>query len=73
MVALRLDRLVRETDRLLTGGPGADVLIALGGNDELYANDGAADTQIDCDGGTRDIAHLDGTDPASSGCETVGP
>jgi serine protease AprX len=61
----------------LTGGLGADVLIGLNGNDELFASDGVADAQLDCDGGTTpgtlDIAHIDGLDPAPAGCETVGP
>jgi Ca2+-binding RTX toxin-like protein len=57
----------------LTGGLGADSLFGLGGNDALFANDGTADTTIDCDGGTADIAHVDSHDPGTVGCETVGP
>jgi Ca2+-binding RTX toxin-like protein len=57
----------------LSGGLGADALMGLTGNDNLFANDGAADTQIDCDGGANDIAHVDGADPAPVGCETIGP
>jgi uncharacterized repeat protein (TIGR01451 family) len=61
----------------LTGGLGADVLIGLGANDELFANDGVADSQLNCDGGSSpgaaDIAHVDGLDPPTIGCETVGP
>jgi hypothetical protein len=60
----------------LTGGLGADTLIGLAGNDTLFANDGVADTKIDCDGGASsgpaDTAHVDGADPATLGCETVG-
>jgi hypothetical protein len=52
---------------------GADSLFGLGGNDTLFANDGTADTKIDCDGGTADSAHVDGSDPATVGCESVGP
>jgi Ca2+-binding RTX toxin-like protein len=57
----------------LTGGLGADSLFGLGGNDSLFANDGIADTTINCDGGTTDTAHVDALDPAPIGCETVGP
>jgi hypothetical protein len=57
----------------LTGGLGADSLSGLGGNDSLFANDGTADTTIDCDGGTADTAHVDSQDPATVGCETEGP
>jgi Ca2+-binding RTX toxin-like protein len=59
----------------LTGGLGADSLTGFAGNDTLFANDGVADTKIDCDGGatsgTADTAHVDGADPATLGCETV--
>jgi glucose/arabinose dehydrogenase len=57
----------------LTGGPRADSLFGVGGNDILFANDGTADTKIDCDGGTADAAHVDSQDPATVGCESVGP
>jgi len=61
----------------LTGGLGADRLRGLAGNDNLFANDGRADTEINCDGaspaGASDAAHVDGADPAPSGCESVGP
>ena len=57
----------------LTGGPGADALRGLGGTDRLFANDGTADSTINCDGGTTDIAHVDSFDPAPIGCESVGP
>jgi Ca2+-binding RTX toxin-like protein len=57
----------------LTGGLGADSLFGLGGNDTLFANDGIADTAINCDGGTADVGHVDYFDPATVGCETVGP
>jgi len=56
----------------LTGGLGADVLRGLAGNDVLFANDGSADTVLDCGIGT-DSAHVDAADPATSGCESVGP
>jgi hypothetical protein len=58
---------------VLRGGAGADSLFGLGGNDVLFANDGAADSAIDCDGGTTDVAHVDPSDPATVGCESVGP
>jgi hypothetical protein len=61
----------------LTGGLGADSLTGLAGNDTLFANDGVADTNLDCDGGatsgTADTAHVDGLDPVPLGCETVVP
>jgi Ca2+-binding RTX toxin-like protein len=57
----------------LTGGPGADSMSGVGGNDTLFANDGVADTTIDCDGGTADTAHVDSGDPPPIACETVGP
>ena len=34
--------------------PGADILRGLDGNDVLVANDGQADAELDCDGGTGD-------------------
>jgi Ca2+-binding RTX toxin-like protein len=58
---------------VLRGGAGADSLFGLGGNDVLFANDGAVDSAIDCDGGTTDVAHVDPGDPATVGCESVGP
>jgi Ca2+-binding RTX toxin-like protein len=58
---------------VLRGGAGTDSLFGLGGNDVLFANDGAADSAIDCDGGATDVAHVDPGDPATVGCETVGP
>jgi Ca2+-binding RTX toxin-like protein len=57
----------------IAGALGADSLFGLGGNDTLLANDGIADTTINCDGGTADVAHRDSFDPAPVGCETVGP
>jgi hypothetical protein len=57
----------------LTGGLGADSLFGQNGNDRLFAKDGRADAQINCGGGTADVAHVDGADPAAVGCETVGP
>jgi Ca2+-binding RTX toxin-like protein len=58
---------------ILRGGAGADSLLGLGANDTLFANDGVADTAINCDGGTADSAHVDAQDPATVGCESVGP
>jgi Ca2+-binding RTX toxin-like protein len=59
----------------LTGGLGADILQGLEGNDVLMAKDGVVDGQIDCDGGATagpaDVAQVDATDPAPTGCETV--
>jgi Ca2+-binding RTX toxin-like protein len=61
----------------LTGGLGADSLIGLNANDILFANDGVADAQLNCDGGTTpgaaDSVHVDSQDPSPSGCESVGP
>jgi hypothetical protein len=57
----------------LTGGLGADVLRGLAGDDRLFANDGSADSTINCDGGSADSAHVDPHDPAPIGCESVGP
>ena len=61
----------------LTGGPGSDVLRGLGDNDTLAAKDGVVDAEIDCDGGApagaADVAIVDGTDPATTNCETVKP
>ena len=61
----------------LTGAAGADVMKGMNGDDQLLARDGAADTTIDCDGGTTpgaaDKAELDPlpNDSSISGCETV--
>jgi Ca2+-binding RTX toxin-like protein len=61
-------------NRIITGG-GADRLRGLGGNDTLSAQDGVADTELECDGGspagTADRATVDASDPAPSNCETV--
>jgi glucose/arabinose dehydrogenase/PKD repeat protein len=61
----------------LTGGLGADILRGLDGNDNLLANDGVPDVEISCDGGASpgaaDSAHVDAGDPATTGCESVGP
>ncbi len=62
----------------LTGGPGADVMNGMNGDDQLMAHDGASDTLINCDGGTKpgtaDKADLDllPKDPNTivKGCET---
>jgi hypothetical protein len=62
-------------DDTLDGGSGADVLRGLGGNDNLNAQDGGADTSIDCDGGApigaADVATVDDVDPAATNCEAV--
>jgi hypothetical protein len=62
-------------DDTLDGGSGADVLRGLGGNDNLKAQDGGADTSIDCDGGppagAADVATVDSVDPAATNCEAV--
>jgi Ca2+-binding RTX toxin-like protein len=59
----------------LIGGLGSDILRGLDGNDTIFANDGVADTEINCDGGanpgTADSADVDGADPTTSGCESV--
>ena len=59
----------------ITGGAGADRLRGLGGDDTLAAQDGVADSEIECDGGTpagaADQAILDAADPVASHCETV--
>ncbi len=64
-------------DNTLDGGPGADVLRGLDGNDTLLARDGVLDTAIYCDGGTTpgsaDSAVIDTLDPAPTGCESVSP
>jgi parallel beta-helix repeat protein len=57
---------------LLIGGPDADDLRGLAGQDRLTANDGAADTAINCGDGLGERADIDGgVDPPPSGCETV--
>jgi Ca2+-binding RTX toxin-like protein len=57
------------------GGAGADILRGLDENDTLFARDGAADIEIDCDGGlnsgTADSAQIDTVDPAPLGCESI--
>jgi hypothetical protein len=62
-------------DDTLDGGGGADVFRGLGGNDILNAQDGGADTSIDCDGGEpagpADVATVDDVDPAATNCEAV--
>jgi Ca2+-binding RTX toxin-like protein len=61
----------------ITGGPAADRLRGLGRNDTLEAQDGAADIEIECDGGspagTADRATVDASDPTPTNCETVTP
>jgi len=61
----------------LIGGLGSDILRGLDGNDSILANDGVAETEINCDGGanpgTADSATVDAADPAPIGCESVGP
>jgi glucose/arabinose dehydrogenase/Ca2+-binding RTX toxin-like protein len=61
----------------LTGGLGADILRGLDDDDVLFANDGVADLEVNCDGGaapgTGDAAHVDALDPAPIGCESLGP
>jgi hypothetical protein len=52
---------------VLAGGPGASVLMAMAGDDQVQARDDAAD-QVDCGDGT-DAAVLDLTDAATA-CET---
>jgi hypothetical protein len=41
--------------------------------DSVKEKKGIADTTIDCDGGTADTAHVDSHNPATVGCESVGP
>lgn len=65
----------------IDGGGGADTIEGNGGNDILRAQDGIADTRLDCDAasdpaatnGTDDVAFLDaiGVDPDPERCETV--
>jgi hypothetical protein len=55
----------------LVGSYGPDILRGMGGDDVLDANDGEADTEIDCGDGSADVAHVDALDPAPINCETV--
>jgi hypothetical protein len=61
----------------LTGGLGADSMRGLEDDDTLFANDGVADAEVNCDGGatpgTADVAHVDALDPLPTNCETSGP
>lgn len=58
---------------VLDGSGGADQLFGLGGNDILNAQDGIADTTLDCGLGTGDVANRDraSIDPVPLGCEAV--
>jgi Ca2+-binding RTX toxin-like protein len=62
-------------DNILNGNVGADTLRGDLGDDTLRAQDGAADVEINCGGGTADVADRDQVelDPDSIvfGCETV--
>ena len=56
----------------LLGRAGADVLRGEGGSDRLVANDGAADTALDCGGGSDRRAVVDFArfnDPETTNCE----
>ena len=55
----------------LTGGLGVDALRGLGANDVLVADDGVADSELDCGDGARDTALVDPLDPPTIGCERV--
>ena len=65
----------------IDGGAGADTIEGNGGDDVIHAQDGIADTRLDCDAasdppasnGTADVAFVDaaGTDPEPARCETV--
>jgi uncharacterized delta-60 repeat protein/uncharacterized repeat protein (TIGR01451 family) len=57
-------------DDVLDGGPGADQLKGQDDRDRLLANDGTADTLIDCGNG-NDVALVDPADPATIDCEIV--
>ena len=57
-----------DLDNTLTGGLGKDTLKGLAGVDTLIANDGVADTLIDCGGDTDNPAQVDGLDPAPVSC-----
>ena len=60
---------------VITGGGGADRLFGEDGGDTLNAGDGQTDTEINCGGGTGDVANRDlaTIDPDSivANCETV--
>jgi hypothetical protein len=55
-------------DDTITGGTGADTLRGFGGNDTIDANDGIADTRIDCSTG-KDTVFLDLKDPNPNDAE----
>ena len=57
-----------DLDNTLTGGLGADTLKGLAGTDTLVANDGVADTLIDCGADTDNAAQVDALDPAPVSC-----
>jgi Ca2+-binding RTX toxin-like protein len=60
-------------DDTITGGTGADTLRGFGGNDTIDANDGVADTRIDCSTG-KDTVFLDLKDPNpddAENCELI--
>jgi Ca2+-binding RTX toxin-like protein len=57
-------------DDTVVGGPGRDVMLGGTGRDLLRAVDGARD-RLDCGGGGKDTAKIDGRDKVRS-CETVG-
>jgi hypothetical protein len=70
------DTLVGDDNaNMLVGSYGPDILRGMGGDDDLDANDGQVDQEIDCGAGSADVAHVDGFDPAPIGasCETVEP
>jgi RTX calcium-binding nonapeptide repeat (4 copies) len=57
----------------IVGGPGADTIRGFAGNDTLDANDGVADTKIECSTGT-DTVFLDLKDPNpndAASCELI--
>jgi hypothetical protein len=55
-------------DDTIVGGLGADTLRGFGGNDTIDANDGVADTRIDCSTG-KDTVFLDLKDPNPNDAE----
>ena len=55
-------------DNIITGGPGADTLLGLGGTDLVVATDGVKDAVIDCGADHDYPAQLDAIDPAASSC-----
>jgi hypothetical protein len=62
-----------DGDDKITGGTGADTLRGFAGDDTLNANDGIADTRIDCSTGA-DTVFLDLKDPAphdAESCELI--